>query len=115
MKNLSKKQLLEIIQEQAAQLKKRDEQIETLQAALERERVENTLLRRKVDLLVRRVFGPSSEKLDPAQIEFLLMGEETSSGKVDGSWNEEAEAQPSRRRASPGTLAGRPARGRAGD
>jgi predicted ribonuclease toxin of YeeF-YezG toxin-antitoxin module len=43
VKNLSKKQLLEIIQEQAAQLKKRDEQIETLQAALEIERVENAL------------------------------------------------------------------------
>ena len=33
---------------------------------------ENTLLRQKIDLLIRRVFGASSEKLDPAQMELLL-------------------------------------------
>jgi hypothetical protein len=59
---VSKKQLLETIREQAAQLKKRDEQIEALQN-------ENALLRQKLDLLIRKVFGPSSEKLDPAQLE----------------------------------------------
>ena len=32
---------------------------------------ENELLRQKVDLLVRRVFGSSSEKLDAAQLELL--------------------------------------------
>jgi len=36
---------------------------------------ENRLLRNKVDLLVRRVFGVSSEKIDPRQLELLLLGE----------------------------------------
>ncbi len=35
---------------------------------------ENTLLRRKIDLLVRRIFGSKSEGLDPAQLLFLLQG-----------------------------------------
>jgi transposase len=34
---------------------------------------ENQLLRQKVDLLVRRVFGSSSEKLDAAQLQLLLL------------------------------------------
>lgn len=33
---------------------------------------ENVLLRQKIDLLVRRVFGASSERLDRAQLELLL-------------------------------------------
>jgi transposase len=33
---------------------------------------ENTLLRQKIDLLIRRVFGSSSEQIDPAQLELLL-------------------------------------------
>jgi hypothetical protein len=33
---------------------------------------EISLLRQKIDLLVRRVFGASSERLDPAQLELLL-------------------------------------------
>jgi transposase len=33
---------------------------------------ENALLRQKIDALVRRVFGSSSERLDPAQLELLL-------------------------------------------
>lgn len=35
-------------------------------------RQENVWLRQKIDLLVRRVFGASSERLDPAQLELLL-------------------------------------------
>ena len=35
---------------------------------------ENALLRQKIDLLVRRVFGGSSEQLDKNQLE-LLMGQ----------------------------------------
>jgi transposase len=34
--------------------------------------IENTLLRQKIDLLVRRVFGSSSERLDRSQLELLL-------------------------------------------
>ena len=44
----------------------------TLQAALEASQKENTLLRQKVDALVRRLFGASSERIDPAQLELLL-------------------------------------------
>jgi transposase len=36
---------------------------------------ENQLLRQKVDLLVRRVFGSSSEKLDSAQLQLLQLSE----------------------------------------
>jgi hypothetical protein len=39
---------------------------------LSRLRQENALLRQKVDLLSRRIFGCSSEKLSPAQLELLL-------------------------------------------
>lgn len=34
---------------------------------------ENALLRQKVDLLIRRVFGSSSERLDPAHMQLLLL------------------------------------------
>lgn len=47
-------------------------QLEQCQAALGESRRENALLRQKIDLLVRRVFGASSEQLDPAQLELLL-------------------------------------------
>ncbi len=36
---------------------------------------ENTLLRQKVDALVRRVFGSSSEQVDPAQLLLFLQGQ----------------------------------------
>lgn len=47
------------------------------QARLERERFEreNQLLRQKIDLLVRHVFGSKSERLNPAQMELLLGAE----------------------------------------
>jgi len=50
-----------------AELKARDERL----AALEKE---NALLRQKIDLLVRKLFGSTSEKLDPAQLLLLLQG-----------------------------------------
>ena len=40
-------------------------------ATLERE---NALLREKIDLLVRKLFGAKSERLDPAQLLLLLQG-----------------------------------------
>ncbi len=40
-------------------------------------RKENQLLREKINLLLRRVFGASSEKMDVAQLELLLSGAET--------------------------------------
>ncbi len=45
-------------------------------AELESSRRENQLLRQKVDLLIRRVFGSSSERLDSAQMQLLLQPEE---------------------------------------
>jgi transposase len=42
-----------------------------LEAALR----ENALLRQKIDLLVRRVFGSTSEKLSPNQLELLVLAE----------------------------------------
>lgn len=48
------------------------ERVVTLEAALEASQKDNALLRQKIDALVRRVFGASSETLDPAQLELLL-------------------------------------------
>jgi len=48
------------------------ELVASLQGALEQSRRENARLRQKIDLLVRRVFGSSSERLDRAQLELLL-------------------------------------------
>ena len=47
-------------------------QLAECQEALRQSRRENELLRQKIDLLVRRVFGSSSERLDRAQLELLL-------------------------------------------
>ena len=48
------------------------EQLARCQLALAESRQENALLRQKIDLLVRRVFGASSETLDRSQLELLL-------------------------------------------
>lgn len=56
-----------------AELTQRLEQALQLNAALQRE---NQLLREKVNLLLRRVFGASSEKMDLAQLQLLLSGAE---------------------------------------
>jgi transposase len=55
-----------------AELSSLRELVVSLKVALELSRQENTLLRQKIDLLVRRVFGSSSERLDRAQLELLL-------------------------------------------
>lgn len=47
-------------------------QLEAALSALETMRMENQLLRQKVDLLVKRVFGSSSEQLPTNQLELLL-------------------------------------------
>ena len=47
-------------------------QLAECQEALVQSRRENELLRQKIDSLVRRVFGSSSERLDRAQLELLL-------------------------------------------
>jgi transposase len=43
-------------------------------------RQENALLRQKVDALARRLFGSSSEQLDPAQLQLLLQAPPPASG-----------------------------------
>ncbi len=44
---------------------------------------ENELLREKVNLLVRRIFGSSSEKLDADQLQLLLLGSERVESAVE--------------------------------
>jgi transposase len=56
-----------------AELTQQLEQALQLNTALQRE---NRLLREKVNLLLRRVFGASSEKMDLAQLQLLLSGTE---------------------------------------
>jgi len=46
---------------------------------------ENTLLRQKVDALVRRLFGSSSEKVDSAQLELLLQRAEATAARREES------------------------------
>ena len=47
-------------------------QLEQCQQALAAAQRENLLLRQKIDALARRIFGVSSEALDPAQLQLLL-------------------------------------------
>src|SRR5271156_5792491 len=76
-------------------LRQRDNRIEELEN-------ENALLRQKVDLLVRKVFGASSEKLDPSQLDLFLLQAENTPGKASASSAlEEADPQRSRHRPSP--------------
>ena len=59
-------------------------QLEECQEALAQSRRENALLRQKIDLLVRRVFGSSSERLDRAQLELLLQLPASSDSRSPG-------------------------------
>ena len=67
-----------------AELSALRELVATLKQALELSRQENTLLRQKIDSLVRRVFGSSSEKLDRAQLELLLQLPKSSAPESPG-------------------------------
>lgn len=64
--------------------------IEVLRAQNQQLQAENKLLKEKVDLLVRRIFGVKSEKLDPAQLELLLSQTGTDLGKAVASADAEA-------------------------
>jgi len=48
------------------------ELVATLRSALDLSQKENGFLRQKLDALIRKVFGASSEKVSPAQLELLL-------------------------------------------
>jgi len=81
VKSAREKELLEIIAQ-------RDQQI--------------ALLQQKIDLLVRKVFGASSEKLDGSQLDLFLLQSEDAPGKTEASSTlEEAEPSPSRRAVPP--------------
>jgi len=71
VQKLSKKQLLEEI------------------ARLNREM---TLLRQKMDLLLRRMFGRSSEKMEAGQLDLFLLNLEDEAGKGEASSLQEADA-----------------------
>lgn len=78
------------------------EENRALKIALEKSQAENALLRQKVDLLIRKVFGASSEKIDPAQIDLFLVEPENVPGKTSASSAlEEAEPSASRRAVTP--------------
>ena len=95
MKGVSKKHLLEEIELREARIEKMGAMIDALQA-------ENALLRQKLDLLIRKVFGASSEKLDPSQLDLFLLQAENAPGKSEASSAlEEADPQRSRHRPSP--------------
>ncbi len=81
--------------ELSRQLQERDEQLRHAQARI-------ALLEAKIDLLVRKLFGASSEQLDPAQLLLLLQGMDEP-GKVPEPVAAEA---PPRRRRGIGRLAG---------
>jgi transposase len=49
-------------------------QIKALGDRLSASEKENALLRQKIDLMIRKLFGAQSEKLDPAQLLLLLQG-----------------------------------------
>jgi hypothetical protein len=68
------------------------ERIRVLRAENQQLKAENHLLKEKVDLLIRRIFGVKSEQLDPAQLELLLTQTGTPLGK--GVASAEAEALP---------------------
>jgi len=65
-------------QELSRKLEECNRKLEGCVEALAQSRRENELLRQKIDLLVRRVFGSSSERLDRAQLELLLQLPESS-------------------------------------
>lgn len=67
-------------------------ELEKTQAnTIAQQRVEIRILKEKIDYILRQLYGSKSEKLDPAQLELLLNGEE--SAQIPESVEEETEAQ----------------------
>ena len=50
------------------------EQLARATAENERQRIENKLLREKIDALIKRLYGAQSEKIDPGQLLLMLQG-----------------------------------------
>src|ERR1700689_1524721 len=72
-------------------------QLEQCQQALLESRRENALLRQKIDLLVKRVFGSSSEQLDKNQLELLMQLPATSTVEAVLAAPQKERAEPSRK------------------
>lgn len=71
------------------------QQLDQNQQALAVALRENQLLREKINLLLRRVFGASSEKMDVAQLQLLLSGAElVEPASVQEAQSAKAKAQP---------------------
>jgi hypothetical protein len=71
------------------------EMLKHLESENQRLRQENQLLREKVDFILRRMFGSSSEKLHPGQLELMLsLHEEAQAPGKDGASLLEEEAVP---------------------
>lgn len=88
----------------------REQQLVDEIASLKRE---NELLRQKLDLVLRKLFGKSSEVLDPAQLELLLGGEEgTPPGKAPASLGVDAPEEAASSVVSPEPPARKPRRQR---
>ena len=79
-----------------AQVNSLQQALEQTRQALESARVENTLLRQKLDKLARRFFGKKSEQLDAAQLMLLLEGLAGESGLAEEQ--DEPPAPPARHR-----------------
>lgn len=77
------------------------EKLERLETENKRLEQENRLLREKVDYILRRMFGSSSEKLHPGQLELMLSLQEEAqaAGKGEASLLLEGEAVPAKPRA----------------
>jgi transposase len=101
VENLSKNDLLELIKQQVDLLKQQAEQLEKWAGRYEQLQTENKLLRQKVDALVKKVFGASSEKLDPNQLDLFQPesspGKETASSEIVEVDKEEAKTPIARR------------------
>jgi transposase len=88
----------------------REQQLLDENAAL---KCENELLRQKLDLVLRKLFGKSSEALDPAQLELLLGGGEgTPPGKAPASLGADAPEEAASSAANPELPASKPRRQR---
>jgi transposase len=81
-------------------------EIESLRLQLQAALAENTLLRQKLDILARRIFGKKSEQLDAKQLEFLLGGIEGQAKPAEDEKDTEEEPEArSRKRRRKGHLA----------
>lgn len=60
-------------------------EVESLRAENKAQQIEIKLLREKIDLLIRRIFGKSSEQLDDGQLMLLLQGGDDGAKKAEAS------------------------------